>query len=89
MKRALGGHETRKIGNRWVRIGAIYTNSALLPQIKLVTFGGSPTLAPGGFSAWRSDSAAFVFFSDASFALLYDIASGKTTPFEANSNVYV
>lgn len=57
--------------------------------MKPVTFGGSPTLAPADFSAWRSDSAAFVFFSDASFALLYDIACGKTTPFEASSNVYV
>jgi hypothetical protein len=54
-------------------------------QMKVVAFGhGSATIITVGFlTAWRGDSKALVADS------LYDLATGKTTPLEANSNSYL
>ncbi|HEU0027770.1 MAG TPA: zf-HC2 domain-containing protein [Ktedonobacterales bacterium] len=59
------------------------------PQMKLVTFGSPATVVTGSFASWRADSGALVFFGANSGPSLYDIASGKATALEANSNYYL
>lgn len=81
-------------GGLAVTSGSTYASSdpfsGAPPQMKLVTFGGgSATVVTGGLASWRGDNQALVVFGSQSSPALYDLSSGKTTPLEANSNLYL
>jgi hypothetical protein len=66
------------------------------PQVKLVPLGGAPILINGslliGFGdgqGWRGDSKALLLEDTAGHSLLYTLATGNTTPLEANTHFYV
>jgi hypothetical protein len=79
-------------GGLAVTTGSTYTGTDPIgndPQMKLVAFGNPATIVAGSFVAWRGDNQALIIFSSQGGPLLYDLASGSTTPLEANSNYYV
>ncbi|HEX6800540.1 MAG TPA: zf-HC2 domain-containing protein [Ktedonobacterales bacterium] len=60
-----------------------------LNQIKIVRFGGAPTVATGSLESWRSDGVALVLAISGPGPVLYDLATGNTTPLEAGSYGYL
>jgi hypothetical protein len=64
--------------------------SGVPPQMKIVRFGERPTLVTGSFETWRGDSGAVVLTSGSdNLPQLYDLATGNTTPLEANAGAYL
>lgn len=64
--------------------------SDALNQIKVVRFGGTPMIVTGGLVTWRGDGAALVIAPNSGLVpVLYDLATGKTTPLEAGSGNYL
>jgi hypothetical protein len=60
------------------------------PQMKIVRFGARPVLVTGSFATWRGDSRAVVLTSGSdNLPQLYDLATGKTLPLEANAGDYL
>lgn len=76
-------------GQRALTTNSAYRADAPTPEMKVVTIGGTPKLVGGQFSAWRTDSAALVMYTDASGALLYNVTNGQTMPLESYANFYV
>jgi hypothetical protein len=79
-------------GGLAVTIGSTYTSTDPYsgnPQMKLVTFGNPATIVAGSFVAWRGDNQALVVSGSQSGPSIYDLATGATTPLEANSNYYL
>lgn len=57
-------------------------------QTGVTPLGGATTLVDGSFISWRGDSQAIVLNGN-SGPFLYDLATGKTTPLQPNTNIYL
>ena len=66
-------------------------HSGAWPQVKVMRFGGTPMIVNGTYVSWRGDSGALVLEANGVGAgpVLYDLASGKTTPLEAGPLEYL
>jgi hypothetical protein len=74
-----------------VATGSTYTSSDPFsgePQFKIVQLGGTSRIVTGSVMSWRGDSQALVVRNQATVEL-YTIATGATTPLEANTNWYL
>lgn len=58
------------------------------PQTGVAAIGSPLRIVDGSFIAWRADSQAVVLDSSPG-PFLYDLATGKTTPLQSSTNVYL
>lgn len=57
-------------------------------QTGVTSIGGATTLVDGSFISWRADSQAMVL-NGTSGPILYDLATGKSTPLQSNTSIYL